>query len=74
MDWKLAAAEWKHFRSEVRSNWREITESELAAIAGGRVCLAITMEATHRLTSEQVERQIRSFEARNGCCAQISSR
>jgi uncharacterized protein YjbJ (UPF0337 family) len=74
MDWKLAAAEWKHFRSEVRSKWGEITESELAAIAGDRVCLVRTIAATYRLTSEQVERQIRSFEARNGYSAQMSSR
>ncbi len=74
MDWSVAAAEWKHFRNEVRATWGELTDSELEAIAGDRVCLGARIRATYRLTSEQAEQQIRNFEARNEYFRAVSLR
>jgi uncharacterized protein YjbJ (UPF0337 family) len=74
MDWTLVAAEWRQFRGEVRTNWRKLTDSEIEAIGGDRVCLANTIRDSYRLTSEEAEQQISSFEARSGYFRTVSSR
>jgi uncharacterized protein YjbJ (UPF0337 family) len=74
MDWNLVATEWKQFRGEVRTNWCKLTDSELETIAGNRVRLANNIRETYRLTTEQTEQQISSFEARSGYFPTVSSR
>jgi uncharacterized protein YjbJ (UPF0337 family) len=74
MDWNVVASEWKQFRGEVRTNWRKLTTEELEAIAGNRICLANTIRESYRLTSEEAEQQISSFEARSAYFRTVSSR
>jgi uncharacterized protein YjbJ (UPF0337 family) len=74
MDWNVVASEWKQFRGEVRTNWRKLTTEELEAIAGNRICQANTIRESYRLTSEEAEQQISSFEARSAYFRTVSSR
>jgi uncharacterized protein YjbJ (UPF0337 family) len=65
MDWNLVEASWQRFRSEVHAHWGRLTDAQLDVIAGGRGRLARKIEEAYGLTSDEAERQIRSFEARN---------
>ena len=74
MDWHTAAADWPHFRSEVRARWRYLTEAQLDAIAGGRERLAVQLAASNGLSANQVEQQISRFEASNASLRPVSAR
>jgi hypothetical protein len=74
MDWIAAVTEWKAFRNEVRAHWRQLTDLQLEAIAGLRIRLAEQIRASYGVTSDEAERQIRSFEARNQYLRAVSSR
>jgi len=65
MDWSLVEAGWQRFRGEVRANWGRLTDAHLDSIAGRRASLAITIEQAYGVTSDEAERQIKSFESRN---------
>ena len=65
MDWNFAEASWLHIRDEVRANWGRLTSAHLDLIAGSRARLASGIEEVYGLTSNEAERQIKSFEARN---------
>jgi hypothetical protein len=67
-------AEWSVFRNEVRARWQQLTDSQLDAIAGMRRRLAEHIRATYGVTSDEAERQIGHFEARNRCLRAASSR
>jgi hypothetical protein len=66
-------AEWKVFRNEVRARWRQLTDSQLDAIAGMRLRLAEQICATYGVPSDEAEREIRHFEAHNRCLRAGSS-
>jgi uncharacterized protein YjbJ (UPF0337 family) len=65
MDWNLAEVSWQEFRSEVHANWGRLTAVHLDTIAGRRASLSNEIEEAYGVTSEEAERQIKSFEARN---------
>ena len=65
MDWNLAKANWQQFRGEVHANWGRLTSVHLDVIAGRRACLSNEIKEAYGVTSEEAERQIKSFEARN---------
>ncbi len=65
MEWIVAESNWSQFRDEVQSNWRMLTDGHLDVIAGKRMRLASKIQEAYGITSDEAERQIRSFEARN---------
>jgi uncharacterized protein YjbJ (UPF0337 family) len=65
MDWDHVEASWQQFRGEVHANWGRLTPVHLDIIAGRRACLSNEIEEAYGVTSEEAERQIKSFEARN---------
>jgi uncharacterized protein YjbJ (UPF0337 family) len=65
MDWNFVEASWLHIRDEVHANWGRLTSAHLDLIAGSRARLASKIEEAYGVTSNEAERQIRSFEARN---------
>lgn len=74
MDWIIAAAEWSNFRGVVRTNWRKLTDADLAGISGDRARLATRIKECYGISSAQAEQQIRSFEARCEYFGAVSSR
>jgi len=65
MDWNLVEATWQQSRDEVHANWGRLTDADLDLIAGRRARLASRIAVTYRVTGDEAEGQIRSFEARN---------
>jgi uncharacterized protein YjbJ (UPF0337 family) len=65
MEWDLVEASWQQFRGEVHANWGRLSCVRLDVIAGRRACLSNEIEEAYGVTSEEAERQIKSFEARN---------
>ena len=65
MDWKFVEASWLHLRDEVHAQWGRLTSAHLDLIAGDRARLASKIEEAYGVTSNEAERQIKSFEARN---------
>jgi uncharacterized protein YjbJ (UPF0337 family) len=65
VDWSLVEASWQRFRDEVHANWGRLTSAHLDLIAGSRARLASKIEEAYGVTSNEAERQIKSFEARN---------
>ena len=65
MDWKFVEASWLHLRDEVHGQWGRLTSAHLDLIAGDRARLASKIEEAYGVTSNEAERQIKSFEARN---------
>ena len=65
MNWNFAEASWHDFRNEVHANWGRLTSVHLDAIAGRRASLSNEIKEAYGVTSEEAERQIKSFEARN---------
>ncbi|MGA7823139.1 MAG: hypothetical protein WCA14_03040 [Steroidobacteraceae bacterium] len=65
MDWNFVEAGWQQFRDEVHANWGRLTSVHLDVIAGSRSCLSNEIREAYGVTSEEAERQIKSFESRN---------
>jgi uncharacterized protein YjbJ (UPF0337 family) len=65
MNWTLAENNWHQFKGRVRARWIEMSEEQLAAIAGKRSGLLSSIQSIYGLTRAQAEREIRAFEARN---------
>jgi uncharacterized protein YjbJ (UPF0337 family) len=65
MDWNFTKVSWQRFRDEVHANWGRLTFTHLDSIAGSRERLASKIEEEYGVTSNEAERQIKSFEARN---------
>jgi len=65
MDWNFVEASLLHLRDEVHANWGRLTSAHLDLIAGNRARLASKLEEAYGVTSNEAERQIKSFEARN---------
>jgi uncharacterized protein YjbJ (UPF0337 family) len=65
MQWNFVEANWAQFKDDVHSNWGKLTSGHLDTIAGGRARLASKIQEAYGVTSEEAERQIKSFEARN---------
>lgn len=74
MDWDFIQADWSRFRDEVHARWTMITVRQLDLIAGKRARLANTIEDVYGLTSDQAERQIKTFEMRNAHPRPVSFR
>jgi hypothetical protein len=74
MDWITAAAEWGHFKHEVRAEWKNLSAAQLDAISGARARLSEQIRSSYGVTAEEAERQICYFEARNEYFPPVSSR
>jgi uncharacterized protein YjbJ (UPF0337 family) len=65
MDWVSVASNWDQYRSRVKARWARLSEMHLDAIAGDRSSLASTVREVYGTSSDEVEKQIKSFEERN---------
>ena len=62
MDWDRIERNWQHFKGNARRHWRKLTAAELDAIAGSRAELATHIQEAYRLSSEQAEAQLASWQ------------
>ncbi len=64
MNWTLAQNNWLQFKGRVRARWMEMSDEQLAVIAGNRATLLNSIQRVYGLTRAEAEREIRAFEAR----------
>lgn len=65
MNWDIVKGNWKQFRGKVKAQWGKLTDDHLDVIDGKRTELAGKIEETYGITKDEVEQQIRKFEADN---------
>ena len=62
MEWARIAGNWPHFRANALRHWRKLSVEQLDAIAGSREQLAAYIREAYRLSSEQAEMQLASWQ------------
>jgi len=65
MNWDIVAGNWKQYSGQVKTQWGKLTDDHLDVIAGKRDELAGKIQEAYGLTKDEVEQQIKDFEARN---------
>jgi len=63
MNWDIVEGNWKQFRGKVKAQWGRLSDDHLDVIAGKRAELAGKIQEHYGLTKDEVERQIKEFEA-----------
>ena len=62
MEWDRIAGNWRHFKGNALRHWRRLTAGQLDAIAGRREQLALEIQQAYRLSGEQAEKQLASWQ------------
>lgn len=65
MNWDIVEGNWKQIKGKVKARWGDITDDELAVIAGRRDELAGQIQESYGITLEEAEEQIKEFEAQD---------
>jgi uncharacterized protein YjbJ (UPF0337 family) len=65
MDWNIAEGNWKQLKGQVKAQWGKLTDDHLDVIAGKRDQLAGKIQETYGISKDEVEQQIKDFEANN---------
>lgn len=65
MDWNIVEGNWKQFKGKVKTQWGKLTDDHLDQIDGKRIELAGRIQETYGITKDEVEQQIKDFEANN---------
>lgn len=55
--------EWKQLRGKVQGQWGKLTNDDLDVIAGKRDQLIGTLQVRYGKTQDEIERQVKGFEA-----------
>jgi uncharacterized protein YjbJ (UPF0337 family) len=63
MEWERIALDWQHFKGNALRHWRRLTAEQVDAVAGKREELASQIQQTYRLSGEQAEQQLASWQA-----------
>lgn len=65
MDWVRVENNWDQYRAKVKARWAKLSPMHLDDIAGDRTRLVSAVREIYKLSSEEVEKQVRYFEERN---------
>ncbi len=65
MNWNIAEGNWKQLKGLVTARWGKLSDDHLDVIAGKRDVLAGKIQEAYGITEDEVEEQIKRFEARN---------
>ena len=57
---------WKQFKGKVKEQWGKLTDDDLDVIAGRRDQLLGRIQERHGIAKDEAEKQVISFERRNG--------
>lgn len=61
----ILAGNWKQLKGNMLEQWGKLTDDDLDVAAGRREQLAGKIQERYGLTKDQVEAQIKEFEARH---------
>ena len=62
MEWARIERNWPHFKDNALRHWRKLSAAQLDAIAGSREQLAAHIQEAYRISSEQAEKQLASWQ------------
>jgi len=62
MNWDHIQGNWKEFSGRIRQRWGNLTDNDLAKIAGHREKLIGTLQKSYGLAKDHAELQVREFE------------
>jgi len=62
MDWDRIEANWQHFKANALRHWAKLRGEELDALAGKREQLALKIQQAYRISSEEAEKQLASWQ------------
>ena len=65
MNWDRIQGSWKQVTGQAKEQWGKLTNDHLDVIGGNRDQLAGKIQEAYGGTKDEVETQIKSFEARN---------
>lgn len=65
MNWNIIEGNWKQFNGKVKAQWGKLSDDQLDVINGKRVELAGKIQEAYGITQDEVEKQIKAFEAAN---------
>ena len=66
MNWNQVQGNWKQFTGKVKEKWGELTDDELAQIAGKRDVLVGQIQKKYGIAQEEAEKQVKDFEKTHG--------
>lgn len=58
MNWNMIEGKWKEMSGSVREKWGELTDDEIAQVAGKKERLEGLLKQKYGMTQEEVSRQI----------------
>lgn len=61
MNWDQIAGSWKEFTGKIRENWGDLTDDDMAVIAGKRDQLVGTIQRRYGIEKEKAEAEIDDF-------------
>ncbi len=64
MNWNIVEGNWKQYKGMIKARWGKLTDDHLDVISGKRDELVGKVQEAYGLTQEEVEEDIKNFEAR----------
>ena len=61
MNWDQIEGNWKQYRGKAKAKWGELTDDDLAAIAGRREQLAGVLQERYGIAKEEAHRELDAF-------------
>lgn len=61
MNWDQIEGNWKQFAGKVKEKWGQLTDDDLAAIAGKRTRLAGKLQERYGYAEEQAHKELDEF-------------
>jgi uncharacterized protein YjbJ (UPF0337 family) len=65
MNWNIIEGNWKQFKGKVKTQWGKLTDDQIDVIAGKRAELAGKIQEAYGITTDEADKQIKSFEELN---------
>lgn len=62
MNWEQIEGNWKQFTGKIREKWGDLTDDEVAQIAGRRDVLIGKLQERYGIAREEAENQVREWE------------
>ncbi len=62
MNWDQIEGKWGQFKGQVKQKWGELTDDDLAQVAGSRDELLGTLQEKYGIAKEEAEKQVEEFE------------
>ncbi|HSD73658.1 MAG TPA: CsbD family protein [Steroidobacteraceae bacterium] len=63
MNWDRIEGNWQQAKGRVKQRWGKLTDDQIAVINGQRDILAGKLQEAYGLSKDEVDRQIREWEA-----------